>query len=176
MKKSIRIGRCIILIFVTIFIASFSSFAAINTEVDFNIDDYTEDELIEIMTRIQQGETNLGYQYSSDVLLVGEDIPAGHYEFWIEEDDIEMNQTMIDKIDNGIDYHCGATELCSVRWSKEQDNWGDYEYAVFYYDDFGVHQMVELEEGDYLWTTCYNGINYIGFRMKYMPFLKSGLF
>ena len=45
-------------------------------EVNFNVEDYSEDELIEIMQAIYDANTQLGYLYVNDVLVVGKDIPA----------------------------------------------------------------------------------------------------
>ena len=159
-----------------IFILTISSFASSNTEVDFNAEDYSEEELIEIMTRIQKVGSQFGYVYASDVLLVGEDIPAGHYEIWIEEDDIAKGQEMIDRINDGTTRHCGATTLCIVKWWTEHNNQGDYNHEDFYHDEYGVHKTITLKEGEYLWTDEHYGIEYEGFRIKYFPDKKSGLF
>ena len=170
MKKSV------LLIFLVIVLTIIMSFASIGAEVNFNPDDYTEEQLAEIILRIHNSNTQEGYMYTSDVLIAGQDIPAGHYEFWIEENDVAIGPEIQQHLDEGIDYHCGNTELCIIKWGKEHDDWGDYDYEEFYYDEYGVHKPVTLEEGDYLWTKAYKGINYEGFHMKYFPNRQSGLF
>lgn len=142
-------------------------------EVNFNVEDYTDDELIEIMKAISEADSQLGYLYSNDVLVVGEDIPAGAYEFWVEEDDIGFSQEMIKQ---NKDYHCGFTTLCDIRWGDTYDKWDIENYIDIFNDEYGVRKMVTLEEGQYLWTTEIYGANYLGLRMKYIPNRKSGLF
>ena len=138
--------------------------------VDFNVEDYTDDELIEIMRLISEADEQLGYLYSNDVLVVGEDIPAGAYEFWVEEEDIGFVN------ERNLDYHCAATMLCSVKWGAIYDDW-DYDNCIqIYYDEYGAHKLATLEEGQYLWTSEVYGKGYLGLRMKYIPERKSGLF
>lgn len=142
-------------------------------EVDFRVEAYTDDELIEIMKVICAADTQLGYLYSNDVLVVGKDIPAGAYEFWVEEEDIGFSQKMIEK---NLDYHCGFTTLCTIMWGAEYDKYNYENYVDIYNDEYGIHKPITLEEGWSLWTTEVYGANYLGLRMKYFPSRKSGLF
>lgn len=144
-------------------------------KVDFNAADYTEDELADIMVAIQESGLQDGYLYSSDVLKVGEDIPAGSYEFWVEEDDIGFSQEFIN---DPYDYHCGGSTLCILMRGPEQDNYNDEtEYEYFYYDEYSVHKLIALEDGDLIWTEeSYAGANFTGIHMRYFPNRKSGLF
>ena len=159
MKKFLGLLFCLLLLCSTCYAA-----------VDFNVEDYTDDELIEIMKAIAESDEQLGYLYSNDVLVVGEDIPAGAYEFWVEEEDIGFVNV------KNLDYHCIATMLCSVKWGAVHDDW-DYEHDIdIYYDEYGAHKLATLEEGQYLWTTEVSGNGYLGLRMKYIPERKSGLF
>ena len=143
------------------------------SEINFNVDDYTEDELIDIVHMIYESKSQLGYLYASDVLVAGQDIPAGIYECWVEEEDIGFSQHLID---SGLDYHCGSTTLCSIRWGKEYDKYNFDGYVDIFYDEYNTHKMITLEEGQSLWTTEIYGANYVGLRMKYVPGRKSGLF
>ena len=81
MKNVIRWG--IVLFVLLIGLVSFAC-----AEIDFDVNDYTDDEIIDIMKTIFDSDTQTGYMYSNDVLVVGKDIPAGAYEFWVEESDI----------------------------------------------------------------------------------------
>ena len=143
-------------------------------EVEFNVEDYSDDELIEIMKAIYEADTQLGYLYSNDVLEVGTDIPAGAYEFWVEESDIGFSQKMIDE---PLDYQCGSTTLCYIQWADEYDQWNFENYVAIYYDQYNDHVKINLEEGQFVWTGMGSGgANYVGLRMKYFPNRKSGLF
>lgn len=162
MKKLLGLLLCLLLLCSTCYAA-----------VDFNVEDYTDDELIEIVKAISEADAQLGYLYSNDVLVVGEDIPAGAYEFWVEEEDIGFSQALIEK---NYDYHCIGSMLCTIKWGDEHDDW-NYENSIdIYYDEYGNHKMATLKEGQYIWTNELYGANYIGFRMKYIPERKSGLF
>ena len=164
MKKVLAMMLC------CLFLVGNFSFA----ENNFNVDDYTDDELISIMRSIYEAETQLGYLYSNDVLLVGTDIPAGPYEFWVEESDIGFSRDMID---DPLDYHCGYTTLCMIWWSDEERKTDCNKYESIYYDQYGVRVKITLKEGQYLWTTVSSGgANYVGLRMKYFPNRRSGLF
>lgn len=162
MKKFFSLLLCLLLLCSTCY-----------AEVDFNVDDYTDDELIEIMKIIYEANTQLGYLYSNDVIVVGEDIPAGAYEFWVEEDDIGFSQKMIEQ---DLDYHCGFTTLCMIQWGEKYDKWNYDNYIDIFNDEYGCHKMVTLEEGQVLWTNEVYGANFLGLRMKYIPDRKSGLF
>lgn len=133
MKKFFSLLLCLLLLCSTCY-----------AEVDFNVDDYTDDELIEIMKIIYEANAQLGYLYSNDVLVVGEDIPAGAYEFWVEEDDIGFSQKMIEQ---DLDYHCGFTTLCMIQWGEKYDKWNYDNYIDIFNDEYGCHKMVTLEEG-----------------------------
>lgn len=152
-----------------------SLFVPAYAELNFNVQDYTDEELLEIMTIIQQSDTKLGYLYSSDVLEVGKDIPAGHYEFWVEEEDIGFSQEYLGNADQ-YDYHCGFSTLCYILWGNEYDG-SEHNYEEIYYDEYNVHKMITLEEGQFVWTKVSSaGANYKGLRMKYLPNTASGLF
>ncbi len=176
MKEKMFTRKLLVFFMILCFAASmFSSLALAATDVDFNVEDYTEEELIEIVHRIHDADTKLGYLYASDVLLVGTDIPAGHYEFWVEEDDVKIGPEMQEFLDDGHDYHCGYTELGAVKWGEQYDGW-DYEYEDIYYDEYGVHKSVTLEEGNYIWVKAYYGTDFVGIHIKYFPNRQSGLF
>ncbi len=148
---------------------------AASSEVNFNVDNYTEDELISIVQMIYDSNSQLGYMYSSDILVVGQDIPAGIYEFWVEEEDIEFSQELKEKIDD-YDYHCCFTTLCAIHWGDEYNKYSSDNYEEIFYDEYGIHKLITLKDGQSLWTKEYYGANYIGLRMKYVPDRKSGLF
>lgn len=162
MKKLFSLLLCLLLLCSTCY-----------AEVDFKVEDYTDDELILIMKTICESDTQLGYLYVNDVLVVGKDIPAGAYEFWVEEEDIGFSKTMIEK---NLDYHCGYTTLCTIMWGKEYDKYSYENYINIYNDEYGVHKLVMLKDGLVLWTKESYGANYQGLRMKYIPNRKSGLF
>ena len=152
MKRIYSLVLCVILLCSTCYAAT-----------DFDVKDYTDNELIEIMKAIYDSNSQLGYMYSNDILVVGEDIPAGAYEFWVEEDDIVLNQ-------DGL-------VLCLIKWGSEYNVY-NYENCIdILSNEYGIHKLVKLEEGQHLWTTAYySGTSYTGFRMKYLPERKSGLF
>lgn len=157
--------KCLVLLICLLLLGS-TCYASVN----FNVEDYTDDELIEIVKAISEADAQLGYLYSNDILVVGEDIPAGAYEFWVEEEDVGFVNT------DNLDYHCVATMLCNVKWGSEYNVW-EYDGSVdIYYDEYGAHKLATLEEGQYLWTTEISGNGYLGLRMKYIPERKSGLF
>ena len=162
MKKILSLLVCLILLCSTCYAA-----------VDFNVEDYTDDELIEIMKAIAEADSQLGYIYSNDILVVGEDIPAGAYEFWVDEEDIGFSQEMIKQ---NKDYHCGFTTLCVIGWSDTSGEWNENNCIYIYNDEYGNHKMLTLEEGQQLVTSEYYGANFIGMKMKYVPEKKSGLF
>ena len=124
----------------------------------FDVRNYTDNELIDIMLAIYDADTNLGYLYFGDVLEVGKDIPAGHYEFWIEDSDVGG----------------GVGILFEVQCSKEKKTYDNY--INFKDDEYGNHKLMVLEEGQYVWLTDWHGIGIIGVRLKYIPNRKSGLF
>jgi len=164
MKKVLAMMLC------CLFLMGNFSFA----ENNFNVDDYTDDELISIMCSIYEAETQLGYLYSNEILRVGTDIPAGSYEFWVEESDIGFSKDMID---DPLDYHCGYTKLCTIWWSNKEGEMDYNKCESIYYDQYGVRIKVKLKRGQYLWTTQRSGgANYVGLRMKYFPNRRSGLF
>lgn len=144
-------------------------------EVNFNVNDYTDDELIDIMNAISEHESKLGYLYPNEEVVVGVDIPAGIYEFWIEESDIDFSAKMIEQ---NLNYHCQNTLLCMVLWGNsnggsQYDNVG---YLEFYFDQYGDHMTIELDEGQVIAAAVVSGANFKGVRMKYIPNRKSGLF
>lgn len=143
----------------------------VSADVNFDVSAYTDDELIEIMQIIRESETQLGYLYAGDVLKVGEDIPAGTYEFWVEEDDVAISDKMKE-----YDYHCGWTTLCELEWGDMEDEYNPEGYLDFYYDEYGGHKGATLEEGTDLWVREVNGVGFKGVRLKYNPGAKSGLF
>ena len=162
MKKIVALLVCLV--------CFFGGFAI--AEVKFNADDYSDDELIDIMKAIYDADTQLGYLYSNDVLLVGKDIPAGPYEFWVEESDIGFSNDMIER---DLDYHCGWTTLCMIFVGTEKGEYDDYRYI--FYDQYNMRIKINLSEGQYLWTEQDSGgANYLGLRMKYFPNRRSGLF
>ncbi|MBQ4640927.1 MAG: hypothetical protein IJB69_10505 [Clostridia bacterium] len=144
-------------------------------EISFNVNDYTEDELIDIVNIISEHSSKLGYLYPNDEIVVGVDIPAGQYEFWIEENDISFGTKMIEQ---NLNYHCQNTLLCMVLWG---DNTGGSQYTnvgyfEFYFDQYGDHRTIELREGQVIAATAISGVNFKGVRMKYTQNRKSGLF
>ena len=163
MKNAIRWG-----IVLAVLLIGLVGFAC--AETDFDVNDYTDDEIIDIMKTIFDSDTQTGYMYSNDVLVAGKDIPAGAYEFWVEESDIGFSQAFID---DPKDYHCINSMLCYILWGDEDD----YSYKEIFYDEYNVRVKVNLEEGQSLWTTISSGgANFEGIRMKYFPNRKSGLF
>lgn len=164
MKRFFSLLLCLLLLSSTCYAA-----------VDFNAEDYSEDELIEIMKAICDANSNLGYLYPNEEILIGTDIPAGLYEFWIEESDISFSQEMIDR---DLDYHCQATLLCMVLWGTDNgsEEYDDIGYLEFYFDEYGDHKTVRLKDGQIIATAAISGASYHGVRMKYNPNGKSGLF
>lgn len=163
MKKLVTSLLCLLLLSSTCY-----------AEVNFRVEDYDDDELIEIMQAICEADSKLGYWYSNDVLVVGEDIPAGAYEFGVEEDDIGLSKDMIEE---PLDYHCEYTTLCDIQWGAEYDRHSFENYISIYCEEYGVHKPLTLEEGQFLWTReATGGSNFRGLRMKYVPNRRSGLF
>lgn len=162
MKKIVALLVCLV--------CFFGGFAV--AEVEFNADDYSDDELIDIMKAIYDADTQLGYLYSNDVLLVGKDIPAGPYEFWVEESDVGFSKRMLE---DPYEYHCGNSCLCVIYVA---DEYGDYDqYYCIYYDQYNMRVKISLSEGQYVLTEqSSGGANYLGLRMKYFPNRRSGLF
>lgn len=167
MKNTIRWE--IILFVLLIGLVSFAC-----AESDFNINDYTDDEIINIMKAIFDSDTQTGYMYSNDVMVVGKDIPVGAYEFWVEESDISFSQKFMD---DPKDYHCGNSTLCYIQWGNEYNPYVFETFEEIFYDEYNEHVKVNLEEGQFLWTIeGAAGANFEGLRMKYFPNRKSGLF
>ena len=149
----------VLLLIVSVFISTNVSIA----ENTFDVHDYTDDELIDIVRAIHDADTNLGYIYYGDVLKVGEDIPAGHYEFWVEESDVGGSSDDL---------------LARICWDKNYR--GEYlfeSYQPIYERDYGVHIQITLEDGYYVWTQKLSDAKYFsGVRMKYIPNRRSGFF
>lgn len=141
------------------------------SEVNFRVEDYTDDELIDIMKAIYDADTQLGYWYSNEVLIVGQDIPVGAYEFWVEESDISLSKDMLE---DPMDYHCAYSRLCLIEAGNRQEG---FEYYYVYYDEYGMRIKISLGEGDEIQAVlCSGGADFMGFRMKYFPNRRSGLF
>ncbi len=151
MKRFISL---IIVLLLCVQVYSISGFA----ETSFDVSNYTDNELIDIMLAIYEADTNLGYLYYGDEFEVGKDIPAGHYEFWIEEGDVGGGEGILFRI------QCSAEHKNLEYYENIKDN------------ELGVHKQMTLEEGQFLWLTIWNGTDVKGVRIKYVPNRKSGLF